>query len=83
MQVSNNPGLGAYQGVAPLSGTANQFGGQLRGQVNGYVNAMNEYKSGRKPTGDKVAQDVTHGNKYLVPWVESKENIGILCLIDL
>ena len=54
----NNPGLGAYQGVAPLSNTANQFGGQLLGQVNGYVNAMNEYKSGRKPTGDKVAQDV-------------------------
>ena len=53
-----NPGLGAYQGITPLSQSANQFGSQYLGQVNGYVNAMNEYKSGRKPTGDKVAQDV-------------------------
>ena len=53
-----NFGLSQYQGIKPLSDTANQFGSQFMNQVGGYVDAMNQYKAGRKPTGDKVAQDV-------------------------
>lgn len=54
----SNLGQSQFQGIPQLSNTANAFGSQFLGDVRNYVDAMNQYKAGRKPTGDKVAQDV-------------------------
>lgn len=53
-----NFGMSQFGGVTPLSNTAADFGKQFLDETHEYTNAMNEYKAGRKSTGDKAAQDV-------------------------